>query len=109
MPRSFRLPLACAAVALGVTLGALTQSPSPAADAPADLKAYTEKLGDVAFDMVPIPGGTFLMGSPASEAGRGTDEGPQFKCQVGPFWMAKVETTWDLYDLYWKDENITEG
>jgi formylglycine-generating enzyme required for sulfatase activity len=59
--------------------------------------------------MLPIAGGEFMMGSPSSEAGRSPDEGPQFKCKVGPFWMAKVETTWDLYDLYWKDENITEG
>lgn len=80
-----------------------------AADAPADFKPYVEKVGEVTFDMVPIAGGTFTMGSPDSEKGREKDEGPQVKVQVGPFWMAKVETTWDLYDAYWKDENITEG
>ncbi len=98
-------PLLCASTLLG--LAALATL--PAADAPADFKPYTEKLGEASFDMLPIPGGTFMMGSPDTEKGRGADEGPQFKCQVGPFWMAKVETTWDLYDLYWKDENIPEG
>src|SRR4051794_40330372 len=109
MPRSFRLPLACTLVAVGaIVAGALTQPRSSAADTPADLKPYAEKVGESSFDMLPIPGGTFTMGSPPSEKGRSPDEGPQVKVRVGPFWMAKVETSWDLYDLYWKDENITE-
>ena len=29
------------------------------------------------------------MGSPASEAGRDADEGPQVKVTVAPFWMGK--------------------
>jgi formylglycine-generating enzyme required for sulfatase activity len=67
-------------------------------------KGYTEKLpeSEVTFDMVPIPGGTFLMGSPPDEKGRSDDEGPQHPVQVHPFWMGKCETTWDEYDLYWK-------
>ena len=40
---------------------------------------YTETIpgSDVTFDMVPIPGGTYLMGSPANEAGNKPDESPQ--------------------------------
>jgi formylglycine-generating enzyme required for sulfatase activity len=97
--------LLCTPVVLGLAVAAML----PAADTPADFKSYTEKVGEASFDMVPIPGGTFMMGSPPAEKGRGADEGPQVKVQVGPFWMAKVETTWDLYDIYWKDENIPEG
>ena len=33
--------------------------------------------------MVAVPGGTFTMGSPASEAGRAEDEGPQVEVTVG--------------------------
>ena len=35
------------------------------------MKPYTEKISGtpVKFDMVPIPGGKFAMGSPAGEAG----------------------------------------
>src|SRR5262249_14679663 len=51
--------------------------------------------------MIPIPGGTFLMGSPAGEKGRKPDEGPQHPVTVKPFWMGKFEVTWDEYDLYW--------
>jgi formylglycine-generating enzyme required for sulfatase activity len=74
--------------------------------APAEHKAYTEVIpgSTVKFDMVPIPGGTYLMGSPASEAGRKADEGPQHPVAIRPFWMGKMEVTWDEYDLYWKQE-----
>ena len=65
-------------------------------------KAFVEKLDpEVSFDMLPIPGGTFLMGSPASEKGRSADEGPQHPVEVKPFWMGKCEVPWDEYDLFW--------
>jgi formylglycine-generating enzyme required for sulfatase activity len=113
MFRSYRLPFALIAVA-AVGLACSPQSGpivvASTADAPpADFKPYTEKVGDASFDMLPIPGGTFTMGSPESEKGRSPDEGPQCKVQVGPFWMEKMETTWDLYDIYWKDENIPQA
>ena len=54
--------------------------PNPDAEAKtqADMKKYTDALGgtDVSFDMVPIPGGEYLMGSPEGEPGRGEDESP---------------------------------
>ncbi len=49
------------------------------------------------LELVRIPGGTFLMGSPADEPGRDSDEGPRRKVVVKPFWMARLETSWDLY------------
>jgi formylglycine-generating enzyme required for sulfatase activity len=51
--------------------------------------------------MVPIPGGVYRMGSPTSEKGRQADEGPQHPVEIKPFWMGKLEVTWDEYDLYW--------
>ena len=70
--------------------------------AAAAVAPYTETIPgtNVSFDMVPVPGGTFTMGSPATEARRGEDEGPQVKVKVAPFWMGKLEVTWDEYDLY---------
>jgi formylglycine-generating enzyme required for sulfatase activity len=50
--------------------------------------------------MLPIPGGTFTQGSPASEEKRGDDEGPQHKVEIAPFWMGKYEVTWDEYDQF---------
>ncbi|MEA1952623.1 MAG: formylglycine-generating enzyme family protein, partial [Planctomycetota bacterium] len=52
------------------------------------------------FDMVPIRGGKFLMGSPDSEEDRKKDEGPQHEVVVEPFWMGKCEVTWDEYEQW---------
>jgi len=63
---------------------------------------YTEKIPgtDITFEMIPIPGGEFLLGSPNDEADRKDDEGPQVRITVAPFWMAKCEITWAEYKSY---------
>ena len=68
----------------------------------AEMKKFTETIGGTrtTFDMLPIPGGEFSMGSPASEVGRKPDEGPQHKVKLDPFWMGKCEVTWDEYELF---------
>jgi formylglycine-generating enzyme required for sulfatase activity len=73
-----------------------------AAATPADMKPYTETIPgtNVSFDMVPLPGGSFVMGSPPKEKGRGKDEGPQREVSVRPFYMGKHEVTWDIYHLF---------
>jgi formylglycine-generating enzyme required for sulfatase activity len=76
---------------------------APQASAAAgEMQPYTEPLPgtNIKFDMVPIPGGTFLMGSPASEANRSPDEGPQHLVKIRPFWMGKTEVTWNEYDRF---------
>ena len=52
------------------------------------------------LELSPIVGGQFLMGSPLNEKNRLADEGPVNMVQVDSFWMAKHETTWDLYNLF---------
>ncbi len=54
----------------------------------------------VSFEMVPIAGGTFLIGSPEGEAERGADEGPQVTIEIPPFWIGKYEVTWAEYRNY---------
>ncbi|MFW6184790.1 MAG: formylglycine-generating enzyme family protein [Chloroflexota bacterium] len=46
-------------------------------------------------EMVAIPGGTFLMGSPADEEGRIRSEGPQHTVSIRAFEIGKYEVTWD--------------
>ena len=89
-------------------------TPNASASTEADMKPYTETIPGtgVKFDMVPIKGGEFLMGSTEEEQEEeGGDaepkyfydpaaEGPQHKVQVSPFWMGKYEVTWDEY-LSW--------
>jgi len=78
--------------------------PVPNADAKdeAGMKPYSEVISgtDAKFDMVPIPGGKFLMGSPGNEEDRADDEGPQHEVVVEAFWMGKCEVTWDEYELW---------
>jgi formylglycine-generating enzyme required for sulfatase activity len=73
-----------------------------AAATPEEMKPYTEVIvnGDITFDMLPIPGGKFEMGSPESEEGRKEDEGPQHEVEIKPFWMGKCEVTWDEYEIW---------
>ncbi|MDJ1178689.1 bifunctional serine/threonine-protein kinase/formylglycine-generating enzyme family protein [Roseofilum sp. BLCC_M91] len=55
---------------------------------------FREDLGEGIFlDMVAIPGGTFLMGSPPEEKGRRDSESPQHSVTVEPFYMGKFEVT----------------
>ncbi|MCF0056547.1 formylglycine-generating enzyme family protein [Dyadobacter sp. CY356] len=72
------------------------------ASAQDNFKSYTQVIGGSpqVYDMVAIPGGEYTMGSPATEKGRRPDEGPQHKVKIEPFWMGKVELSWDIYDLY---------
>ena len=55
---------------------------------------------DISLEMIPIPGGEFLMGSPADEEGRSDDEGPQIKVIAEPMWVGKKEITWAQYKPY---------
>jgi formylglycine-generating enzyme required for sulfatase activity len=55
---------------------------------------------DVSIAMVPVQGGSLLLGSPSGEAGRLDDEGPQVRVALPPFWMAKYETRWAEYRPY---------
>lgn len=55
---------------------------------------------EVQIDMVPVPGGTYLMGSKAGAQHSQEHEGPQVQVAVGPMWVAKYETTWTEYKLF---------
>ncbi len=61
---------------------------------------------DISFEMIPIPPGEFLMGSPASEENRSQDEGPQVMVRMTPYWMAKTELTWVEYKQFMKCYDI---
>ena len=65
---------------------------------------YTETVAgtEFSFEMVSIPAGKFLMGSPDSEIHRKEDEGPQREVELDAFYMAKYELTWDLFELFFK-------
>lgn len=87
-------------------------TPLPLADADADdeasMKPYAEPLEhtDIVIDMVPIPGGTFEMGSQDDEADRNDDEGPVHQVKIAPFWMGRCEVTWEQYQVWGENLDI---
>jgi formylglycine-generating enzyme required for sulfatase activity len=68
----------------------------------AAMKPFTTNIpgSDVSYDMLPIPGGKFKMGSGENEAGRKPDEGPVHEVSISPFWMGKYEVTWNEFELF---------
>ena len=74
-------------------------------------KAYEQSMphSSLKFKMVPVKGGSFTMGSPESEKARSTDEGPQKKFIVSPFWMGAFEVTHDEFYIFFKDANTSQN
>jgi len=60
-------------------------------------QSFTENINGTQMQIVSVPGGTFLMGSPLSEAGRDQDEGPQNEVTVQSFSIGKYEVTQKQY------------
>jgi len=98
--RAKTVSLMLMAVVVIALLGVPAQAAKPA--------AYTETVktandAELSFKMVPIPGGTFTMGSPQSEADRADDEGPQHQVRVDPFYLCSTEATLDFFMAYYQE------
>ncbi|MEX2174929.1 MAG: formylglycine-generating enzyme family protein [Pirellulaceae bacterium] len=99
---------------LGWATLAQTEHPAPLKIAEAEaatqaqMKPYAELIEhtDAKIEMLPIPGGKFVMGSPDEEPGHKADEAPRHEVEISPFWMAKCEITWDAYGVWMSDLDI---
>jgi len=82
-----------------------------AQNATPDFKPYEQPIPGSTLNtkMVPIPAGSFVMGSTATEAGRNADEGPQKKVNISAFWMGAYEVTRDEFDVFYKDDNLSQN
>lgn len=73
-------------------------------------QVFQEKIGETLLNLMPIPGGTFMMGSPDGE---GEDnERPQHEVTVPPFLMGSYEVTqaqWKAVVALQKTERDLEG
>ena len=60
---------------------------------------FTEKIPgtSVSFNMKPVPGGTFIMGSTRGMSFIQGDEIPAREVKVDSFWLAEIEVSWDEY------------
>jgi formylglycine-generating enzyme required for sulfatase activity len=78
---------------------------------PDDFKPYNQLVpgSTIEFGMVPVKGGSFLMGSAATEKNRDADEGPQKHVQVSSFWMGAFEVSRDAFDVFYKDETTSQN
>jgi eukaryotic-like serine/threonine-protein kinase len=65
-----------------------------------EAKYLVDDLGNgVTLEMVQIPGGTFMMGSPATESKRRDNESPQHQVTVPNFFMGKYPVTQAQYQV----------
>ncbi len=87
---------------------AVLEIENASASGESEMKPYVEVVEhtEATIEMVPIPGGEFMMGSPDDEADRKDDEGPQHSVRVEPFWMSKYEITWDAFEVWMFDLDI---
>ena len=60
---------------------------------------YWEARFRCGIDMVYIPGGEFVMGTPAGEPGREKNEGPSHRVYLDGYWIAKYEVSRSLWRL----------
>ena len=67
-----------------------------------EFSSYRQEIAtsDLSFEMMPIKGGTFSMGSPVTDENRGKNELLSHQVKVSDFWMGKYELTWDVYELW---------
>ena len=75
---------------------------------------YVQKINGstVTFEMVAIPGGSILVGSPPNELGRDTNDLPCRPVVIKPFWIGRYEVTWQEYlpfVFYDRSDIIREG
>ncbi len=70
------------------------KSPLPTSKHKGKAKYITIDLGKgITMDLMGIPGGKYLMGSPENEPERANDEGPQHSVSIRPFLLGKYPVT----------------
>ena len=100
-PKSMRRPLGIAAgvvLVAALAIAAYLWNSGKVQDFSnlADLSTFTE-CADCP-EMVVLPAGTFVMGSPEDEADRRPQEGPQREVRVQRFALARTELTFEAWD-----------
>ncbi|MCI4666283.1 MAG: SUMF1/EgtB/PvdO family nonheme iron enzyme [Neomegalonema sp.] len=84
------------ALALAVRYRAALKPIAPPISSFKDLESFTECAA--CPEMVAIPAGSFLMGSPKTELKRDEDEGPQRRVAIKRFAIGKYEITFEQWD-----------
>lgn len=99
------------ATLLAFTLTAVSLVPSLAQNSPKTvnnsvskepLRAFDEKIphSTAQLEMLPVPGGKFSLLNPKTKKVE--------EVTIKPFYLAKTETIWDVYDAYYLQQDLTE-
>ncbi|MDX1654601.1 MAG: formylglycine-generating enzyme family protein [Candidatus Competibacteraceae bacterium] len=72
----------------------------PAESLPQGVFRDTLQDGSRGPEMVALPAGTFIMGSPEEEPGRSPAEGPQHQVNIRPFAIGRTEVTFAEYEAF---------
>lgn len=77
----------------------------------ANFIAYTKEIPGTkfSFKMVPVKGGSFMMGSQKTDKAAKPDEVPAKTITLSPFWIGAYEVTYDEYDAFFKDESFSRN
>lgn len=96
---TFRIPGRALAAVCAVAALATSAQAREAAYSPGETFRDALRDGASGPEMVVVPGGRFLMGSPANEKGRDFSEGPQVEITISkPFAVGRYELTWDEWE-----------
>jgi formylglycine-generating enzyme required for sulfatase activity len=77
----------------------------------AEFREYGQPIPGSSFKtkMIPIQDGSFLMGSSDKDKCRKANDLPQHQVQVSPFWMGAYEVSRDEFDVFYKDETLSQN
>ena len=99
-------PPAASPVSGGAPVAPSTTTPGPsggpAPEAQGAPRPFSDgmTIGGQGPDMIALPAGCFLMGSPPQEVGRDDDEGLQHRVCLGSFSIGRTEVTFAQYDRF---------
>lgn len=76
-----------------------------------EFKKYEQSIpgSSVKFTMVPIPAGSFKMGSASGNTPKDADEQPQVTVKLDAFYMGSHEVSFDEYALFQYDESLGQN
>ena len=118
--RFFVIIAVIAAVVFGVMKFTAVQEERAAAEYVAEEKATAEyaaktknsqaiRIPGLELDMQPIPAGSFTMGSPESEKGRGSDETQHSVTISKPYWLGKYPVTQGQWEAVMGTDVLTQA
>ena len=69
---------------------------------PGSFEKYTEIIpgSEIQFEMTPVPGGTYILGSAEKDKNAEGDESPRKKIKIEPFWMGTYEVSYYEYEIF---------